>query len=302
MLGSNALPLRAGDSSADTDQLQTEANAVFSRFNGTVEQRNASGVIQAWTLNGAMDQCMSEAGYPQWDWSATRNLAPRTNALGTSVFFTDPQGGSYSHALMDVVDASRLEEDLRSEELSEAETVAVQGCVKSTPPTSDDTTSQQSTPSEAVQLRSEWWSMLTALDAKYGDSEAYASCFRDRADQIATPDGDHLTADTWVMYLGSHAPAGSDTPSTTDPPSTYSSAWNAYIGLEADVESVDWACRSPVYEEHSDEVLDAVSRFAVDNAAAIAAAEDGWDTIVTRAAQLGFHGQSGSLDGQTAKN
>lgn len=82
----------AASPSVDSIRVQAHANRVFERFHGTQRQRNAGGVLQAYALNGAMDRCMEQAGVPSWDWSATRNTAPRVHATATSVFFSEPMG------------------------------------------------------------------------------------------------------------------------------------------------------------------------------------------------------------------
>lgn len=277
-----------------SQDLQANADRVFERFNGSVDERNASGVLQAWSLNGATDECMAKSGFPEWDWSAARNRAPRTNALATSVFFSSPMSASYSNALRDMAKGSRQELALRAQELSEKETVAVRDCVNATPPASDQQATRNSVPATVAKLRDSWWAMLRTLDDKYGESEAYARCFEDAAADL--PLDQPLTADSWKQYLATAAPSPLETPLTNDSPESFSPGWDRFLQVEADLEAVDWGCRTSTYDGELARVLAAVQQFEQDNEAAIRAAEADWQEIVARAEELGWHGQEGSVD------
>lgn len=66
--------------------------------------------------------------------------------------------------------------------------------------------------------------------------------------------------------------------------------------LEESLETADWRCRGEVYNDHIEDVLDAVNDFADRNADEIAAIQEGWEAVVDRAEDLGFTGAPGSLD------
>lgn len=270
--------------SVASSELQATANKTFEAFNGTVRQRNASGLLQAWSLNGAMDQCMDAAGFPQWDWSATQNLAPRTNALGVSRFFAAPNSHAYSRALMDTVVAARAEHRLRQQVLSPEEDAAVGRCLETTKPTSDSTADAASTPAVVRQLRDEWWAMLARLDQDLGDTDAYLGCFS--AGRASFGLEAAVTGDTWQQYLAQHAPTPTDTPASASSPLATASAWRRFTDAEAQLETIDWTCRAQTYEAGIARVNDAVAAFAADHADQIARAQDEWAQIETRAAAL----------------
>jgi len=283
------------DPPSDTSlALHARANEVFEAFNGTVRQRDASGVLQAWSLNGAMDKCMEDAGFPQWDWSATRNAAPRTNALGTSVFFSEPMVHAYSNALMDIVESSRAEERLRTSVLTPDEDAAVGKCLEATPVTSDEAATSYSTPEVAAALRSHWWVMVDSFDSKYGDMSAYTSCFGRGDRELEVDLG--VTGDSWQQVLAELAPPPSKTPPDAASQLTTAPAWSSFTQTEALVESIDWTCRAAIYEAHLDEVESAVDQFLADHADEIAQAQAEWLKVEQRATELGFYGQDGSID------
>jgi hypothetical protein len=278
--------------SEQSHALHARADAIFESFNGTTRQRNASGALQAWALNGAMDDCMRAAGFPEWDWSSTRNIAPRTNALGPSVFFAKPLAHSYSNALRDMAEAVRAEQQLREEVLTPAEDAAVGACVEATPSTSDSVADAASTPKVVQELRSAWWAMLASLDEKFGDLARYSECF----DSSAASRNLDVGADSWQAQLAVFAPRASQMPSDDDPELADGAPWLTFLDAESQLESADWQCRRDVYEDHLDEVDVAVSAFAQEHAAEIGDAEVAWRAIEAQAAELGFHGQPGSLD------
>ena len=59
-------------SEAKSERIRDVAVAVYAQFAGTEYQRNAGLVMRAWTFNHAMDECMQSLGFPQWDWSTSR--------------------------------------------------------------------------------------------------------------------------------------------------------------------------------------------------------------------------------------
>lgn len=60
--------------------------------------------------------------------------------------------------------------------------------------------------------------------------------------------------------------------------------------------TIDWTCRAGVYEGTPDSVEGAINGFQAHHAQDNAQAQVQWLTIEERAADPGFHGQSGSQD------
>lgn len=279
--------------SASSTAVQARADEVFETLDGTVRQRNASGALQAWSLNGAMDQCMEREGFAAWDWSTTRNIAPRTNALATSVFFASPLSHSYSNALMDMAESARAEQKKRMATLSPEEDAAVGRCLEATPRAPDSAATTVSTPDGVPDLRSAWWAMLRSWDRQFGDVDDYHACFA----TASSASGLDAGADSWQQELAGLAPSPLDMPSSETSAQATAPAWSVFRRTEALLETVDWQCRRAAYADHLDEVDAAVSAFAQTHAETIDRAQVGWRDIEDRAAALGFHGQSGSLNG-----
>ena len=264
-------------------ELQTRADSVFERFNGTPAQRDAAGLLQAWALNGAMDVCMKSQGFPEWDWSAARHAAPRTNALDTSVFFAHPLNHSYSKSLRDSTAFLTTEEALRTTELTEAETAAALKCAKSTPPTSDEAAAAASTPPGVAQLRDQWWSMLSSWQEKYGDVGAYNQCFAEGTDGLAI---DSTNGDSWKGELATLAPRPADAPPASEGAVSGSPTWQDFLRLEGALDEVDWSCRSDIYESHVADVMSEIDAFVDEHSLDISGAESAWRELETRARTL----------------
>jgi len=284
----------AGEPSPASDAVQAKANRVWDSFDGTVAQRNAAGVLQAWKLNGAMDTCMAEKGFPEWDWSQVRNMAPRTNALATSTFFGAPLSHGYSASLMDTAAGVRAEYLFRVTSPNEKTGSAIDACLDETPPVSDDDADEAAVPAAVRGLRDQWWAMLSRLDAKYGDRKEHSTCFAEQAVTIAGTSG-ALTADTWEIQLSHLVPPSDLIPDSAASPLVTGTRWAQFVAVEGDLEQADWTCRRSVYEEHLADVSAAIDAFAVEHQTQIAKAGDGWAKIEQRAAELGYHGQAGAI-------
>jgi hypothetical protein len=275
-------PLATAAPSASSAELQRHADEVFEQFNGTPEQRDASSLLQAWSLNGAMDVCMAAEGFPEWDWSALHNSAPRTNALDPSLFFAPPLNHSYSNSVRDSTAFLLAEEALRTTRLSKAESEAADRCADSTPSTSDSDASAASTPEVVAKLRDEWWSMLAGWE-RYGNVGDYNTCFATAADglPIRVTDGD-----SWKGGLPGLRPRPAEIPPTSAGDVRGSADWQGFVKVEGALEAVDWACRGVTYEAHVDDVSGEIDSFAEDHAAEIEEAVSAWDDVQRRAAVL----------------
>lgn len=271
--------------------VQEVANQVFESFSGTPAQRDASGVIQAWVLNGEMDQCMDRLGFPEWDWSRVRNQAPRTDALSPSIFFKDPAGAAYSSAMRDIADAIDAEESARVGNPPVGQIEAIDTCVAGSRSTSDSAADAAATPDGVADLREKWWSMLGAIDGKFGDTGAYDECFA----AAVPPNGiDALvTGESWPAVLSQQLPPAADIPSAAE--ATPSAAWAKFVGIEHRWEAADWACRAHVYNGHIDDLAAAIDDFATAYATDIERVQDGWDQVEARARELGFDADKGTV-------
>ncbi len=52
------------DTDASGQEVRDRAEEVYTRFAGTVEQRNTGILLKAWALNGEMDVCMAGEDIP----------------------------------------------------------------------------------------------------------------------------------------------------------------------------------------------------------------------------------------------
>lgn len=281
--GSSSNPVTVGEPSAQSADLQSHANGVFEQFHGTSEQRDASALLQTWSLNGAMDACMAEAGFPEWDWSAVRPLSPRTDALAASVFFAAPLSHSYSNAMRDSAELLRAEEAARTARLPKAESEASLACSYSTPSTSDEEAAAAAIPEIVAKLRAEWWSMLVSWQDTYGNLDEYNSCFA-RATEGLPIDG--TEGDSWKGALASLLPSAAKIPETQKGDGQGPEAWRTFLGLEGALEAADWTCRSGIYEAHLDDVTREIDEFADEHVAEIAEAARAWNDVQMRASEL----------------
>lgn len=277
-----------------SDRVQAQANRVFESFAGSVFQRDASMVLQAWKSNGAMDGCMEREGFPEWDWSATRNLTPRTNALGASTFFAAPMALAQSAAIADTAEAAAMEHELLTMELSPAEDAAVGRCLDSAPALPETQAAQFSTPKTVSGLRDKWWAMLDSWDKEHGDTDRYNACFAKQRDAQGL--SSEVTGETWRGFVASEAPRPRSSSKTPAGPFTEGAEWAALESLETTLELVDWNCRQAVYTEHLADIEDDIAEFGRDHASEISSAQQDWPSVEERAAELGFTGQRGSLE------
>ncbi len=81
--------------------VRQRAEEVYGSFAGTERQRNAGGILRAYGQNGAMDECMDEKGFPEWDWSLTRLYAtPDPDPLMYATWFSEPNAPVLSEPLI----------------------------------------------------------------------------------------------------------------------------------------------------------------------------------------------------------
>ena len=270
--------------------VQDQADAVFESFSGSRLERDAGAVLAARALNGGMDQCMEQAGFPEWDWSMPRAQNPSTRGLASSEFFAEPLARTFTTTTLESSDSIKADAAARTAVLSGEEDEAVGACLESVPPTSE--AAAQSTPPEAAALREEWWSMLDSLDDKYGDATTYAECL------ASTPMGGLGTISSREEATGALSallPSVDLLPTSQSDPKVDGAAWKSLLAAEAVWEEVDWGCRASVYNNHLADVAAAIDGFATENAERIQQAELAWDATLQEAEALGFRGSYGPI-------
>ena len=286
------VPTPAGPAIAQSDKIRAYASLVFESFYGTVPQRDAAGVVGAWLDNGAMDTCMDQAGYPEWDWSITRQYASSVDPLSSSAFFDDPAGKALSSTLMATVPGIIADDRLMNLTPGPVEDEVISRCLETTPPPSDE---QGQLRPVGRGLLEDWRALMYSLDAEFGDEDAFWRCVDDANPSVL--DGVEEPGEGGsVLY--SLAPDGDDTPTGLSDPKADDDAWQRFLVAEQEWDAARWGCRSQVYNEHIDDVNTAVHQFALDNAKRIASTKAEWLVVEKRAAELGYHGQVGSIENQ----
>lgn len=280
---------------AHGEPVQAAANATFEAFNGTVSQRRAGVALRGYALNGGMDRCMAERGFPEWGGWSGQGLEPPVAGLATSTWFADPHGRGFSDMLMATALGRRGEQRAMSAEPGGEESRAIDACLGSVDPASDAEVAGLSTPPGVARLRSEWWTMLVEVDERFGDLAGYHACL-DTAD-ISLLEETGLAGAELHLALRHLEPDPDAIPTSSDDAAARTAAWQRVLAVEREVNDADWSCRRDVYLDHIDEVGDAVEAFASDHAAAIARAQNGWQDVTARARDVvGHTAQTDSLD------
>jgi len=268
-------------------ELEAQARETFEAINGTPVQNDAAGVLRAWAINGAMDRCMEAHGYPGWDWSQGRTVAPAADPLSASTFFARPLGMPVSETALEIRTQIAGEEALMAVHPDKAENAVIDICIEQTPPAPDARVSRASQPPQAQRLREAWWQLTYDIDAEFGDLERYHRCLDDAHLSVLEESGQ--PAGELGEVMASLVPASNDIPASVDAdPSTFSAAWRHLVDTERDVSQVDWACRADVYTAHVDEVAAAIATFADDHAEQIDQTRRAWADVLERAEALGF--------------
>jgi len=260
---------------------------------GTMRQGNAGAVLQAYSLNGAMDGCLATKGYPEWDWSQHRNYAPPLDPMGTSTFFAQPMSRTFSETTMALKPKMEAAEKEGSATLSKAETKAVDTCLGTTKHVGDDEASRVSRPSGTAELRDAWWAMLADLDTRYGDGKAYNQCLDKAGISLLQETGQ--PAEELHVAMSSLTPSAEFIPTSAADPIAANPRWQHLLAVEKEVQTAEWSCRSDIYNSHLPDALAAVQQFAAEHTEQISKARQGWEEIEAAAAKLGYTGQAGPL-------
>ncbi len=273
------------------EDVRHEAAVLYERFVGTERQRNAGGVVAAYALNGAMDACMEDEGFPDWDWSILRPYATPVDALTSTVWFAEPHARFKSEDVMPQLPSMRVEAALSAEgRMPPDREAAASRCFSATPRTSDDAAGTAAVPPLAQDLIDQWFVLMTKAGQELGgDVRAFTSCM-DHADISVLVDNKSPYADLGVA-MSSLVPADLDQiPASDADPAVASPHWQRLLRAEQEVINADWACRRDVYERSIMDLAPVIRDFAEENAAAILDAEKAWDDKVEEAAHLGYDG------------
>jgi hypothetical protein len=278
------------------DEVSTLAEEVFTAFNGTVEQRNAGGVLAAYATNGAMDACMAKAGFPEWDWSLTRTYAVPADPFAGTILFVTP--GRRAWTLNETYQAPYLaaEREMNADDIPADEDAAISTCLDTTETTADDEAiAAASTPSGAVELRSAWDDMLMGVVfSKFSDElRPYNECMS----EFPLAEQNDVSADELGPLMSGEVAAAGPAPTPGQALSTYSNEWEAWLRTEAQYIEHDANCRSGVYTAHIAEFGPLIKDFAAKHSAEIERVRQGWFDIEKKARDLGYAGQSGPLGG-----
>lgn len=268
----------------DSEQLQQQIDSLYRQFAGTVYERDAAGVVQAYRMNGAMDACMEQEGYPEWDWSLPRSKNPPSVGFWASTFFERPMSAPHSTAVLATGPAVAAEHETMTAEIPEDVQRVINSCSGRT-----RTGSAQSTPRVALRLNNQWWRLLDEIDTRYGDHDQYRKC-------LANTDFGELgrindITDAAMALEGldpSAAELGDGTPQD-------SAAWQRLVEAEEIWDRGEYNCRYEVYNRHLADAVAAAEDFALTNAAEIAEARSAWRQVVAEAEKLGYDGTYVSL-------
>jgi hypothetical protein len=280
--------------------VRDKAQRVFESFAGTVAQRDALGVVRAYEGNKAMDECMADAGHPEWDWSSSRTYADPDDPLKTNTWLAMPFARWRSHGLLADKPFLQAETQLNADE-SQAYADAVSAClesVKEQPPSGR----RVEIDPVVERLTRRWWSFVDGFEAsRLPDPSAYVDCMNDA--DIAMMGGERPAFTEFGTEVG-YAMSGAS-PDDAAIPSDPRSAeewtnpdWQRFLGLEDEFDRADWQCRRDVYAAHIDDLGPAIDSFASTHADQIEQAVQFWQGIAEQAANLGYTGQVGSLEGQ----
>jgi len=267
------------------DTLQGEANRVYASFAGNRMENDAAGVLQAWALNGSMDQCMAEAGFPEWDWSTARNYGVNPgNGLGGSDLFEEPLRLSFALAAIASKGAAEREAARMGEEPSGPLAAAIDVCAAD-PEVREGSDETAPSMRAITRMRNRWFSFVGGLD-KYGDVAGYYRCLQ-AADLDVLQETGQPIDNLDVALSMSYPSRASEIPGSLDAPIT-SPAWRHAVELEQQFAKASWNCRADIYETHADQVLGDVLAFEDEWASEITGIAADWDAVVTRAEALGW--------------
>lgn len=278
-------------------EVRAEAVRVYESFAGTQDQQNAGLVVRAHALNGAMDGCLDERGYPQWDWSLARTYASPYDPLRPTEWFAELGDKVYSENEMAMRGYVAAEAEMNADVSRDPRyEQAIDECLAETPQPSDSDAHSVSAPAQTPALVEAWrTTMHHARDDIGGDIGVYYQCMEDASIPVLDNDGLPYGGEESSAKMASEAAKAGPVPTSAQDPATYSDKWKHFLAEEEQIIDADVGCRKDVYDEGITRLGPVIAQFETDHADEIAKAGQGWEQITERAAELGYHGQSGPL-------
>lgn len=279
------------------DAVHSDARRVYERFAGTQEQRTEGEVLRAYAGNGAMDECLTERGFPEWDWSLSRGYPAPYDPLTPTLWFAEPGGRVFSDNEVASGPYLLAESEMNSDKArsSEYET-AIDDCLEQVPPASDVDLVRAGQPAGTARLVDEWRRLMAEAGSRFGGEYAtYVTCM-DASDIPALEEAQTSFSEIGPVMTRLAGQAGPP-PAPGADPSTYSESWNRFLDQEGDVIDADLACREEVYRRGIENIAKVVAEFEGRFASDIARAEAGWSDISAKAADIGYRGHPGPIGG-----
>ncbi|MGH3347864.1 MAG: hypothetical protein ACRDO4_12875 [Nocardioides sp.] len=290
LLGQRAAP---SSGVAEGSEIVARAEQIYARFGGTLEQRNAGFVMRTYVFNHALDDCLDNAGYPEWDWSLSRMYAAPVDPLKAGLWLRSPDGLGRAEYLMALGPHLRAEGEMNNPEYLEGEQDAILTCVRETPAGSEDEAERVTVPPEARTLIDAWNEAIEKYATEQNDPAEYLECMNDA--QLTVLEATGLDASELFRALSAQNPPDTAIPLTTDDPHAENPHWQAFLTSQREVDNADWACREDVYSARIEGLLPLIEAFAADHAAEIGKVQTAWESIERQASEVGYHGQTGPL-------
>lgn len=266
-----------------------EARRVYERFAGTLEQRTAGELLRAYAVNGPLDKCMEEAGYPEWDWSLSRGYPVPEDPLAVTNYFSEPGRRVWSLNEMYSAPYVRAERKMNADDVPADRKVATLACVQQTSVPGEDHLARIGRPVGAEKLIRQWRSTLIAAEGRILGADAggdYVMCM-DAARIPVLVEAGRGVDDIGPVMAGA-APDNALIPAPGTPADEASQQWQEFLAVEDEYIAADMGCRRESYDRGIGEIANVVAEFERENEAAISEVELRWPDLVKDAQALGF--------------
>ncbi|MEZ5097746.1 MAG: hypothetical protein R2731_17695 [Nocardioides sp.] len=277
-------------------EVRAEAVRVVESFTGSVEEKDALSLIEAYAGNAALDACMAEKGIPEWDWSLSRSYAIRGDPLTSQLWLQEPLRRWESENLL--ANQPFLQAEVVMNNPDPATDEASSACLAELGPEVGSKEAELATPRVIDRLTRQWYAMVAKSGQALGlpAADGYWACM-DAAD-IAVLDDQDLPASEIGPALTGWRPDRDEIPTSVEDAERWASAgWQRLLAGEDEFFRADWECRRDVYSAHIEQMLPRIRQFEQEHAVEIAEARNAWTDVMAEAARLGYDGQRGPLGG-----
>lgn len=263
------------------DEVRDEARRVFESFAGTIEQRNALGLLRAYEANRGMDECLAAAGFDEWDWSLARTYGDPIDPLSTNVWLAEPFGRWRSQDLLAARPFLLAEAKMNADDQSDAQMAAVHKCSEIAPPPAK-LNDEAAAVTERLSLR--WWDMVRDYRPEgMPDDSAYLACVDAANPSLLRGYG----ASELGQAMTAASPPDSQIPSDpTDPEQWDAPGWQEFLQLEQEYLEADWSCREQVYSTKIAGLTPLIEEFEARHQAEISQASKDWAEVLSQAENL----------------